>query len=197
MQRLRQLALVKRPGARRGRCSQMYAGATDVKTGLRLREFVLPGQINTRTFFQGQSGTPVITTMCFFAGGAGNPPRTLREGWQYVDSCSTRRVIHKNRPWRSFDSPRSERVTIKQSPQSHSPGMHRAVDNCEVPVETFAQNALSAQVKAVQIFTHSYPQAARTLWTTLAAKVSTPVDNTVEQQVAARRAGERSCGLHM
>ena len=74
--------------------------------------------------------------------------------------------------------------------------MHRAVDNCEVPVETFAQNVLSAQVKAVQIFTLSYPQAARTLWTTLAAKVSTPVDNTVEQQVAARRAGERSCGLH-
>lgn len=86
---------------------------------------------------------------------------------------------------------------MKQSPQSHSLGMHRAVDNCEVPVETFAQNLLFMQVAGPQNFTLSYPQAARTLWTTLAAKVSTPVDNTVEQQVAARRAGERSCGLHM
>lgn len=197
MQRLRQLALVKRPGARRGRCSQMYAGATDVKTGLRLREFVRPGQINTHTFFQGRSGTPVITTVCFFAGGAGNPPRTLREGWEDVDSCSTRRVIHRNRPGRSFDSPRSERVTMKQSPQSHSLGMHRPVDNCEVPVETFAQNLLFAQVTKVEKFTESYPQGLQTLWTTRAAKVSTPVDNSVEQQVAARRSGEQSCGLQM
>ena len=197
MQRLRQLALVKRPGARRGRCSQMYAGATDVKTGLRLREFVRPGQINTQPFCQGRSGTPVITTVCFFAGGAGNPPRTLREGWENVDSCSTRRVIHRNRPGRSFDSPRSERVTMKQSPQSHSLGMHRPVDNCEVPVETFAQSMVFAQVTEVEIFTESYPQGVQPLWTTRAAKVSTPVDNSVEQQVAARRAGEQSCGLHM
>ena len=197
MQRLRQLALVKRPGARRGRCSQMYAGATDVKTGLRLREFVRPGQINTHTFFQGRSGTPVITTVCFFAGGAGNPPRTLREGWEYVDSCSTRRVIHRNRPGRSFDSPRSERVTMKQSPQSHSLGMHRPVDNCEVPVETFAQNLLFKQATALYDLAHSYPQGVQFLWTNRAAKVSTPVDNSVEQQVTARRAGEQSCGLHM
>ena len=175
----------------------MYAGATDVKTGLRLREFVLPGQINTRTFFQGQSGTPVITTLCFFAGGAGNPPRTLREGWEDVDSCSTRQVIHRNRPGWSFDSPRSERVTMKQSPQSHSLGMHRPVDNCEVPVETFAEKLLFRQVTAVAKFAESYPQGVQTLWTNRAAKVSTPVDNSVEQQVTARRAGEKSCGLHM
>lgn len=86
---------------------------------------------------------------------------------------------------------------MKQSPQSHSLGMHRPVDNCEVPVETFAQNSLFAQVKAMRNLTQSYPQGVQTLWTTGAAKVSTPVDNTVEQQVAARRAGERSCGLHM
>lgn len=86
---------------------------------------------------------------------------------------------------------------MKQSPQSHSLGMHRPVDNCEVPVETFAQNMVFGQVTAVEIFTESYPQDVQPLWTTRAAKVSTPVDNSVEQQVAARRAGEQSCGLHM
>lgn len=86
---------------------------------------------------------------------------------------------------------------MKQSPQSHSLGMHRPVDNCEVPVETFAQNLLFAQVTAVQNLAHSYPQDVQTLWTNRAVKVSTPVDNSVEQQVAARRPGERSCGLHM
>ena len=86
---------------------------------------------------------------------------------------------------------------MMQSPQSHSLGMHRPVDNREVPVETFAQNSLFAQVGAVQNLTKSYPQGVQTLWTTGAAKVSTPVDNSVEQQVAARRAGEQSCGLHM
>ncbi len=85
---------------------------------------------------------------------------------------------------------------MKQSPQSHSLGMHRAVDNCEVPVETFAQNLLFTQVTGPQNFTHSYPQAVQTLWTNLAAKVSTPVDNTVEQQVTPRCEGVRSCGLH-
>ena len=86
---------------------------------------------------------------------------------------------------------------MKQSPQSHSLGMHRPVDNCEVPVETFTQNLLFGQVTAVQNLTRSYPQGVQTLWTNRAAKVSTPVDNSVEQQVAARRAGEQSCGLHM
>ena len=86
---------------------------------------------------------------------------------------------------------------MKQSPQSHSLGMHRPVDNCEVPVETFAQNMVFEQVTTVEIFTESYPQGVQPLWTTRAAKVSTPVDNSVEQQVTARRAGEQSCGLHM
>lgn len=86
---------------------------------------------------------------------------------------------------------------MKQSPQSHSLGMHRPVDNCEVPVETFAESLLFRQVTAVQNLAQSYPQGVQTLWINLAAKVSTPVDNSVEQQVAARRAGEQSCGLHM
>lgn len=85
---------------------------------------------------------------------------------------------------------------MKQSPQSHSLGMHRPVDNCEVSVETFAQDLLFEQVTAAHNLARSYPQGVQTLWTNRAAKVSTPVDNTVEQQVAARRAGERSCGLH-
>ena len=38
---------------------------------------------------------------------------------------------------------------MKQSPQSHSLGMHRPVDNCEVPVETFAKNFLFVQVTEV------------------------------------------------
>lgn len=86
---------------------------------------------------------------------------------------------------------------MKQSPQSHSLGMHRPVDNCEVPVETFAQNLLFSQVTTVDTFAQSYPQGVQTLWTNRAAKVSTPVDNSVEQQVAARRTGEQGCGLHM
>ena len=86
---------------------------------------------------------------------------------------------------------------MKQSPQSHSLGMHRPVDNCEVPVETFAQTVLFAQVTAVEKFAESYPQGLQALWTNRAAKVSTPVDNSVEQQVTARRSGEQSCGLQM
>ena len=86
---------------------------------------------------------------------------------------------------------------MKQSPQSHSLGMHRPVDNCEVPVETFAEKLLFRQVTEVQNLAHSYPQGVQTLWTNRAAKVSTPVYNSVEQQVTARRAGEQSCGLHM
>ena len=39
---------------------------------------------------------------------------------------------------------------MKQSPQSHSLGMHRPVDNCEVPVETFAQKLLFGQVTGVR-----------------------------------------------
>lgn len=86
---------------------------------------------------------------------------------------------------------------MKQSPQSHSLGMHRPVDNCEVPVETFAEKLLFRQVTAVAKFAESCPQGVQTLWTNRAARVSTPVDNSVEQQVTARRAGEQSCGLHM
>ena len=86
---------------------------------------------------------------------------------------------------------------MKQSPQSHSLRMHRPVDNCEVPVETFTQNALFRQVTDLHNFTLSYPQGVQALWTTATARVSTPVDNSVEQQVAARRAGERSCELHV
>ena len=86
---------------------------------------------------------------------------------------------------------------MKQSPQSHSLGMHRPVDNCEVPVETFAQKLLFGQFTGVRNLACSYPQGVQSLWTNRAAKVSTPVDNSVEQQVTARRAGEQSCGLHM
>lgn len=86
---------------------------------------------------------------------------------------------------------------MKQSPQSHSLGMHRPVDNCEVRVETSAQNLLFKQVRALQNLAPSYPQGVQSLWTNRAAKVSTPVDNSVEQQVTARRTGEQSCGLHM
>lgn len=94
MQRLRQLASIRRPGTRRGRCSQMYDGATDVKTGLRLREFPRSGQINTLVLRSAPSGTPVITTVWFFAGGTANPRRTLRGGWQKVDSCSMSQLFH-------------------------------------------------------------------------------------------------------
>lgn len=86
---------------------------------------------------------------------------------------------------------------MKQSPRSHSLGMHRPVDNCEVRVETSAQNLLFKQVTALQNLAPSYPQGVQSLWTNRAAKVSTPVDNSVEQQVTARRAGEQSCGLQM
>ena len=86
---------------------------------------------------------------------------------------------------------------MKQSPQSHSLGMHRPVDNCEVRVETFAHKLLFWQVTGVRNLARSYPQGVQSLWTNRAAKVSTPVDNSVEQQVTARRAGEQSCGLHM
>lgn len=104
MQRLRQLAL-RRPGARRGRCSQMYDGATDVKTCFRVREFRRSGQINTHL----RAGAPVITYLCFSAGRRTNLWRTLREGRGNVDTCSMDAVIHSFHSQGYFDSPIRER----------------------------------------------------------------------------------------
>lgn len=104
MQRLRQLAL-RRPGARRGRCSQMYDGATDVKTYFRVREFRRSGQINTRL----RAGAPVITYLCFSAGRRTNLWRTLREGRGNVNTCSMDAVIHSFYSQGYFDSPIRER----------------------------------------------------------------------------------------
>lgn len=108
MQRLRQLAL-QRPGARRGRCSQMYDGVTDVKTRSRLREFAHFGQINTRPLSSAETGAPVITSVCFFAGEAPNLQRTLRLDYKKLDSCSRDQVFHSDQSQPLFDSPTPER----------------------------------------------------------------------------------------
>ena len=197
VQRLRQLALDQAARCPAGAVLSDVRRYNRRKDGVKTTRICPPRPNQHAHFFPGAIGYPRNYNGVFFPGGAGNPPRTLREIWEYVDSCSTRRVIHKNPPGRSFDSPRSEQVTMKQSPQSHSLGMHRPVDNCEVRVETSAQNLLFKQVRALQNLAPSYPQGVQSLWTNRAAKVSTPVDNSVEQQVTARRAGEQSCGLHM
>ena len=85
---------------------------------------------------------------------------------------------------------------MEESPQSHTLTPLRAVNNCEVLVETFRLGASLAQVRAIFSGPHSYPQAAQNLWTTRAATVSTAVDNTVEQQVSVHHRGGRRCGLH-
>ena len=136
MQRLRQLA-ARRPGARRGRCSLKYASQADVKTSFRLREFRPPGQIRALLCDACRTGTPGITRLCFCAGGAAKRRRFLRNCWENLDACSKRRVIHSTGRRRNLDRPCTERVTMMQSPQSHTLGPHRPVDNCELSVETF------------------------------------------------------------